>query len=156
MWWRIKRSEFNKQKGDGNKKAMKKIVNSGVVPGIIAYSDDIPVGWCAVQPRESFPVLENSRILKRIDSKSVWSIVCFFINKDFRRKGLSTELIREAVKYAKKNGAEVVEGYPVEPPAGKSPDVFVYTGLSSAFRKAGFKEETRRSRTRPFMRYYIK
>lgn len=36
------------------------------------------------------------------------------------------------------------------------PDTFMWTGLASAFRKAGFKEILRRSATRPIMRYYVK
>ncbi|MFH0931574.1 MAG: GNAT family N-acetyltransferase, partial [Candidatus Zixiibacteriota bacterium] len=85
MWWRLSRSQFNKQKGEGNRKALKKIVDSGEIPGILAYADGKPIGWCSVAPREGFPVLERSRILKRIDEKPVWSVVCFFVAKPFRR-----------------------------------------------------------------------
>ena len=49
-------------------------------------------------------------------------------------------------------GARILEGYPVEPGKGPMPDVFVYTGIASAFRAAGFEEAARRSKTRPIMR----
>jgi hypothetical protein len=29
MWWRLKRSEFERQKGEGNRLALKRIVDSG-------------------------------------------------------------------------------------------------------------------------------
>lgn len=156
MWWRLSRAQFNKQKGEGNRKAMKKIVDSGEVPGILAYSDGLPVGWCAVAPRERFILLENSRILKRVDDKPVWSVVCFFVAKPFRKDGISLKLLKAAIEFAKKKGAKILEGYPVEPKKKKVPDLFVYHGLASAFRKAGFAEVLRRSETRPIMRYHIK
>lgn len=153
MCWRLKRSQFEKQKGAGNKKALKKIVAAGEVPGLLAYAGREPVGWCSVAPREAFPVLENSRILKRVDDQPVWSASCFFVARPYRRQGLSVKLLRAAVTYAKKKGARMVEGYPVEPKKSPMPDVFAWTGLADAFRRAGFKEVLRRSPTRPIMRY---
>ncbi len=156
MWWRISRAEFRKQKGEGNKKSIKKIVFRGGVPGILAYVNGQAVGWCSIQPREVFPRLDNSRILQRVDDKPVWSIVCFFIARGFRKSGISEELIKAAVKHAKKHGAKIIEGYPTEPKNEKVADTFVYTGFYSSFKKVGFKEVERRSETRPIMRYYIK
>lgn len=135
---------------------MKKIVNSGTVPGIMAYALGQPVGWCSIGPREVFPRLERSRILKRVDQKPVWSVVCFVVTKPFRRQGISTKLLRAAVKYAEEQGARIVEGYPVEPKKASMPDLFAYHGLASTFRKAGFVEVAQRSATRPIMRHYIK
>jgi hypothetical protein len=155
MWWRLKRSKFEKQKGNINRQAMKQLVDSGRVPGIIAYVADVPAGWCAVEPREMLPALANSRILKPVDDQSVWSIVCFFIDKKLRNAGLSAHLIHAAVRYVKEQGGRIVEGYPVEPKKDKMPSVFAWTGFYSAFKKAGFKEVARRSETRPIMRFKI-
>jgi GNAT superfamily N-acetyltransferase len=152
MWWRLPRQEFVQGKGEGNKRAMRRLVAAGGTPGILAYSSGEPVGWCSLGPRGSFPVLDRSRILKRVDDQPVWSVVCFFVAKKHRRQGLAVKLLEAAVAYAGKRGARIVEGYPVEPKKGDMPDVFVYTGLASAFRKAGFVEVARRSETRPVMR----
>ena len=156
MYWRIRQSVWEKQKGDGNKKAIKKIIFSDEVPGILAYLNDEPVGWCSVAPREEFIKLGNSRILKPVDDNLVWSVVCFFIHRNYRRKGLSITLLNAAKKFVKSKGGKIIEGYPVEPKKDKMPDAFAWTGLSEAFKKAGFKEVLRRSETRPIMRYYLK
>jgi len=155
MWWRIKRSVFEKQKGEANHRAMKGLVHAGQIPGIIAYVAGVPVAWCAVEPRGNFPALANSRILKPLDDQPVWSIVCFFVDKNYRNAGLNVQLIQAAVQYVKKRGGQIVEGYPVEPKKEKMPSVFAWTGFSSAFIKAGFSEVARRSETRPIMRYFI-
>jgi GNAT superfamily N-acetyltransferase len=152
----MKRSEFKERKGEKNKKAFKKIVASGEVPGIIAYADGKPVGWCALAPRENYPLLKTSRVLASLDAEPVWSVTCFFVAKPFRRKGVTVQLLKAAVAYARKKGVGIVEGYPVEPREnGRLPDVFVYTGLAPAFRSAGFVEVLRRSETRPIMRYTV-
>jgi predicted GNAT family acetyltransferase len=154
-YWLLKRSEYDRlRQGDGTKKFFRKIVNKGTTPGILAYAGDDAIGWCAIQPRENYPVLQNSRILQPVDDKKVWSIVCFYIQSKYRKQGLTISLINEAVKFAKSKGAKIVEGYPVEPKKQTAP-VFIYTGIASAFLRAGFKEVLRRSETRPIMRYYI-
>jgi len=155
MWWRLKRSQFEKQKGQENKKTFKKIVDSGEIPGLLAFANGQPIAWCSVAPRETYPVLERSRILKRIDDKAVWSVVCFFVAKPFRHKGVTLKLLKAAVKYAKECNARIIEGYPVEPKKTSMPDVFAFTGLAATFHKAGFVEVLRRSETRPIMRYFI-
>lgn len=156
MLWRLKRSEFEKQKGAQNKASFKAVVDSGKAPGILAYANGSPIGWCALAPRETYPALDRSRVLKRIDDKPVWSIVCLFIARPYRRKGVSVRLLKAAADYVRHLGGKIVEGYPVEPRKDEMPDVFAWTGLASAFLEAGFVECGRRSETRPIMRYEIR
>lgn len=156
MFWRLTRAEFEKGKGEKNRRAMKNLIDSGQIPGLLAYVDNVPVGWCSVGPRENYSALERSRVLKPIDNRPVWSIVCFFITKEYRRQGLSVALLKAAIDHAETNGATIVEGYPIDPREKDYVDTFAYTGLVSAFKKAGFKEVARHSETRPIMRYIIK
>jgi GNAT superfamily N-acetyltransferase len=155
MYWRMPRRDFDALHGEGTRQLLKELVDAGQTPGVLAYAGDTPVGWCALAPRETYLTLENSRILKRVDGRPVWSVVCFFVDRHFRRQGVSVALLRAAVDFARQHGARMVEGYPVEPKKDLVPDVFVYTGLASAFLKAGFIEVLRRSETRPIMRYEI-
>ena len=155
MTWRLKRSEFDRGKGEGNRKAFRAIVRSGAEPGVLAYAGSEPVGWCAVAPREAYTVLERSRVLAPVDGRPVWSISCLFVTRGMRRSGVSVPLIRAAVEHAAGHGAEVVEAYPVEPYSAAMPAAFAWTGIASAFEKAGFKEVLRRSRARPIMRFEV-
>jgi GNAT superfamily N-acetyltransferase len=156
MYWRESSREFEEKKGKGNKTALRRLVKGRAQTGIIAYDEKNPVGWIAFAPREEFTRLETSRILKRIDNKPVWSVVCFFIHKNYRRKGLTIELLKEAEKHARKNGGRILEGYPIEPKTENYAPVFAYTGLASAYRQAGFTEVARRSETRPVMRKVLR
>jgi GNAT superfamily N-acetyltransferase len=155
MWWRISRSEFNRNQGEGNQKAMKEIVDSGVIPGILAYDDIYPVGWCSIAPREQFASLNRSPVLKPVDDRDVWSIVCFFIDKKHRGKDLTLELIQGAVEYASSQGAEIIEAYPTVSRGGRMPPVSSFMGMPHLFEKAGFEEVARPSRSKMIMRFYV-
>ena len=155
MWFRLKRSEFDEKKGAGTQRMMKKLVNAGDAPGILAYDGDEPVGWCSIAPRSEFDSLNRSRTLKPVDEQPVWSIVCFFIAKGYRRSGMTRKLIEAAVEYAKAQDAKIIEAYPIEPKKDDVPVFYAYTGFASTFRKLGFKEVLRRSESRPIMRLEI-
>ena len=153
MYWRLPKKTWKEYQGAGNKRKIKQLVSKGVFTGLLAYIDSKPVGWCSLGPREDFPALEKSRILGRFDDKPVWSIVCFFIDKDHRRKGVSEQILEKIVDYAQKEKIKILEGYPVVPNKANYPLTFAYTGFYNSFIKAGFKEVIRRSPTRPIMRY---
>jgi len=152
MYWRLRRSVWEKQKGDKNRRTLRKIVEAGKPAGVLAYDGNKPIGWCAVAPRQDFVTLANSRILKPVDDQLVWSLPCFFVAKEYRRRGVTAQLLQGAVEYAKKQGAKIVEGYPNDPKSGPMADAFAWTGFASAFKKARFTEVARRSKTRPVMR----
>lgn len=154
MTWRLPRSEFHKNKGEGNRRAFRRIVRSGSEPGVLAYADGKPVGWCAVAPRAGFSFLERSRVLAPVDEQPVWSITCLFVAKEWRRRGLSAKLIEAAVRLARKHGAKIVEAYPQDVKT-ILPAPFVWTGVTRAFQKAGFVVAARRSKLRPIVRLIL-
>lgn len=154
MFWKLRGKAFEKASGEVAHQMQKSVVDSGIVPGLLAYADDQPIGWVAVEPRKEYPRLAHSRVLQPVDDQKVWSVPCFFVDRKFRGQGVTVSLLKAAVEYVRSKGGRIVEGYPVET-HGKTPDVFAYTGTSSAFQKAGFKEVTRNSPTRPIFRYEI-
>ncbi|MCH7586691.1 MAG: GNAT family N-acetyltransferase [Chloroflexi bacterium] len=157
MWWRSKRSEFEERHWAGNRKAMKEIVDSGMVPGILAYQDGVPAAWCSVAPREHYGSLNRSPVLKRLDDTPVWSIVCFYVGKEYRKGGMLAALIRGAIEYVRDQGGKIVEAYPTVPKEGvRMPPVSSFMGLPSAFEKAGFVEVARPSKSKVILRYTIK
>jgi GNAT superfamily N-acetyltransferase len=137
MWWRLKAGDWKQNKGAGNRAAMKRIVDSGREPGILAYDESRAIGWCAVEPRDHYPRLAKSRTLQPLDHRPVWSVTCFFIRKEYRRRGVSTALLEAAAAHVKSKGGNLLEGYPVVPEQ-PVPDAFAWTGLLPAFEAAGF------------------
>lgn len=152
MAWRLPREEWTASKGVGNRRAFRRIVVAGGKPGVLAYAAGEPVGWCAVAPREAYVALDRSRVLRPVDDRPVWSVSCLFVLRAHRRRGIASRLLRAAAEFASERGASIVEGYPVEPWTADAPGAFLWTGTPAAFRRAGFREVERRSRSRPIMR----
>lgn len=155
MWWRTTRSKFQQQQGEGNRKTMQAMVQSGTVPGILAYDGERAVGWCSVAPRQQYASLNRSPVLKPLDEQPVWSLVCLFVHKDHRQQGIATALIRAAVDYVREQGGKVVEAYPTVPREDRLPPVSSYMGIPAMFERAGFLATAHPSQSRIIMRYTI-
>jgi len=155
MRWRLPRARFESQKGDANKQALRRGIESDVYQGLLAYRNGEPVAWCSLGPREDYPALDDTDVLARVDYQSVWSITCVHVAKRHRRQGISVALIRAAVEYAKNQGAAIVEAYPVIMRGPRIPVAAAMTGFHSAFVAAGFTEAMRRVDVRPIMRFLI-
>jgi len=151
MYWRRPARQWRAGKGEGNRRALKRLVDGGNVPGILALRGEEAVGWCAVSPRRELPRLAGSRILAPVDEEPVWCISCLFVAKGHRRRGISRALVAAACRHARERGGRIVEGYPHDEAAGAA-DAFVWTGLLSSFTANGFVEVARRSPKRPVVR----
>jgi GNAT superfamily N-acetyltransferase len=156
MYYRLSKNDFAEGKIDeGNKRAMKEIVWANKAAGLLGFYEGEAIAWCAFAPREDFMKLERSRVHKRIDNLKVWSVPCFFIHKDFRRNGISVELLKGVIKYAASIGIEIIEAYPAIPTKEKLPDSFLWIGLYKSFERSGFEIVDRTSKNRPMVRYYV-
>lgn len=105
-------------------------------PGVLAYVDGEPAGWCSVAPRASYRRLMSSRTIPVLD-ESAWSIVCFVVRAGYRGRGLMHDLLDGAVAHARKHGATTVEGYPVEL-EGRLDPITGYMGTTELFEAHGF------------------
>jgi GNAT superfamily N-acetyltransferase len=137
--------------GRENRGAMKAIVDRGTVPGLIGYEHGVPVAWVSLGPREDYPKLRRSPVMKPVDDRPVWSIICFFVVPSARRSGLADRMLRAAVDHARTQGARLVEAYPVDTGERRAADT-MYFGAKSMYDRTGFREVARRRPTRPVMR----
>ena len=151
MRWRMTSTEFRRSSKPKRIEALRDNVANGRPTGVLAYVDGIPVGWCSIAPREEFRGLERYRKLARIDDAAVWSATCFFVDRMYRRGGLTGDLLKAAVRYAKENGASVVESYPVESSAVS----YTYMGSPETFTRAGFSDVTPLGRERRMFRIVL-
>jgi GNAT superfamily N-acetyltransferase len=152
QWTRIRRPEWTALGRDGRKQRLQAEVESGLAPGLLAYRDGRPVGWCAIAPRPATAKFNASRITgPEGPDAGVWAITCFFIATGERRQGLMARLIEAACRHAFAAGASAVEACPIEP-ARKLSWGEGFVGIASTFAAAGFVEVARRSPARPLMR----
>jgi len=131
--WRRLPSGSDRRDSDVKRATLERTVQAGTPVGLLVYLDGEPAGWCSVAPRETFRDLGGNEYG---DGTSVWSVVCFFVPRARRGQGLAAQLLGAACDEALAAGADVIEGYPVDP---DSPS-YRFMGVRSMFLDAGFEE----------------
>jgi len=150
MRWRLASAAYKRSTQESRIAALASLVAQDIPVGVLAYRDGEPIAWVSVAPRETYAALERFKALPRADDFPVWSVVCFFVDRHERGQGLTLGLLQAAVAFAISQGAEIVEGYPVEP----GPRLYTYMGSPTTFLRAGFQEIAQPTEGRPIMRYY--
>ena len=136
---------------ESNKRALRALVDRGVVPGLIGYDKGLPIGWVSLGPREDYAKLKHSPVMKAVDEKAVWSIVCFFVDRTARHRGVAAAMLKAAIAWAKKQRVTLLEAYPCDKPR-RSVDDCMWFGAKAMFDRAGFVEVARRKPLRPVVR----
>ncbi len=150
--WFYRGARMERQFADRNRDALREQVRRGP-PGVLGYLNGVASGWCAVAPRPSYTRLARSRVLAgvpadEVGDPAVWSVTCFVVRRTARGRGLSGALLAGAVDLARRGGAAVVEGYPVDVDA-PAPSAGLYPGPLPVFLRAGFTEVRRTPQGRP-------
>jgi GNAT superfamily N-acetyltransferase len=136
----------------------------GWSPGLIAYRDGQAVGWVSFDRREAYERLATSRLLRPVDDREVWSVVCFVVAASARRSGVASRLLDAAIDYARHHGVRLLEAYPVDVSSStsrKRSSADLWRGTVPMFERAGFTTvEVRRQHSsappRPIMRRAIR
>lgn len=137
-----------------NRSDLMALAASDQPPGLIGYRNGVPIGWISLGPRQDFAKLAKSPVMKPVDELPVWSIVCFVVPSEYRKKGVARALLAGAVEYARQRGVRLLEAYPVdktEPSAGDSS----WFGSKAMYDVAGFEEVARRKPARPVVRLQL-
>jgi GNAT superfamily N-acetyltransferase len=150
------REAFSKFPAEERAFRLRQQCTSEATAGLIAYLDGEPVGWCAVEPRTAYSgLLRNNRVPweGRDEDKAdagVWAVTCLFTRAGFRRQGVSHELARAAVEFARDRGARALEGYPMTSTNAILEELHV--GTEAAFAAAGLVAVSRPTVRRAVMR----
>ncbi len=125
--------------------------------GVVAYLDDEPAGWCAVDRRSVYGRVRGSPVPwagrdEDKDDESVWAIACLVVRKGFRHQGLTYPLVAAAVEHARSRGAAAVEGYPLLTEGRQITWDELSVGPVGPFLAAGFREVSHPTKRRVVMR----
>lgn len=156
QWWRVERGGrlWQETRGAKAKRMMKRLFQSNQITGLLAYDGYRAVGWCSYGPRSVFPRLDRTKAYRRDDIAGVWSINCFFIDRNYRRQGLARSMLGAAVKFIRKRKVKIIEAYPVTmTKEGKRlPPAFSYQGPLKIFEDEGFEVVQQSAPSRPLVR----
>lgn len=152
-WWMLTGKEFDAASSQERRDLLQQEVATGHEPGLLAYRQGKPVGWCAVGPRDRYARLNSprARVYRRIDDEDTWVVNCFFVRKDQRRSGISQSLLAATIDQAVRHGATILEGYPRDTSTRSVGAAELFVGTLEMFSAAGF-EEVNRVGDRPLVR----
>ena len=151
MHWRRPDGGFGDERD--NRERFAERAASGRPPGLLGYIDAGPVGWVQVGPRDEFPTILRSPLVRPVDGIETWSINCFVVRTGHRKRGIGAGLLAAAIGFAVDQGASVIEGYPVD--GARASVVDYFTGTLSMFQEHGFVEIIRRKESRPIVRLRV-
>jgi len=125
-----------------NRKEKKALVKHDRSHGILVYAGDQAVGWCQYGPKEELPRIDSGRNYSNLDlstdkGRKLWRLTCFFVDRDFRKKGVAGVALRGALDSIRKHGGGVVEAYP--PTSKEGGSWALWFGTVAMFEREGFK-----------------
>jgi ribosomal protein S18 acetylase RimI-like enzyme len=157
-WWRQTTPLFQsgcRNSGTGNRQLLHRITDEGRAAGLLGYEQGVPVGWVSLGPRRDFGRVLRSPNLKPEPGEpddGIWSIVCFWVPRQHRRRGIGAALLDGAVAYAAGQGVATLEAYPIDTDHDRVSSAGIFTGTLEMFVRAGFTEVRRRAGKRPVVR----
>lgn len=162
-WFRFRGRDFTNSTAAQNRADFESAASALAperAPGLVAYQDDVVVGWTSLGPREDYDRLMHAKVLGPIDDRPVWSIVCFVVARHARGRGVGRALLVAAIDYARAHGATTIEAYPVDTHAGRITSANAAGGTLTMFERAGFEVVTWRQANakttpRPIVRLYL-
>jgi GNAT superfamily N-acetyltransferase len=151
MRWRLPSGRYREMGRNGRAAALAGLVRADEPVGVLAYQGEQAVGWCSIAPRDSYRAIGASRVIPRLPGDRVWSVTCFFLAPQARRRGLTAPLLEAACAYAARSGALIAEAYPW--PGGAS---YRYMGTRDLYLGAGFHDVPVPEGYRPVMRRVLR
>ena len=141
--------------GGGNRRRFEGMAAQAPTPmGVLGLVDGEPIGWCACGPRSRYRASSSGRQMlhhrTRAEDEWVWLVACLFVRSGFRGQGVTSALVRSAIRLARDHGAAAIEAWPVTGPDPQAADAFL--GREKTFEHLGFRCVERPSANRSIMR----
>jgi len=122
---------------DGRRALKKRLVADGRAHAALVFDGDVAVGWCQYGHPDELPGIHHRRDYEAgLFDLPDYRITCIFVDRRYRRKGLSAVALQGALDLISETGGGVVEGYPHDN-QGKKKSV-LYNGTRTLFERAGF------------------
>jgi GNAT superfamily N-acetyltransferase len=146
------KSPEQRRSAEATKAYKERLVKEDSAHAALLFVGDTCVAWCQFGPPQELPNIYHR---KEVESKMTlpdWRITCIFVDRDYRKKGLSFVALNGALELIKNSGGGVVESYPQDTEGRKISNSFLYNGTKEIFEKAGFTYEGKKGKNHCIMR----
>src|SRR4051794_15633368 len=125
--------------GESNHDIKKRCVQAGTNHAALVFDGERAVGWCEYGTPAELPNIHHR---KQYDDETTqlpdYRLTCFFVDRDYRRKGVAAVALRGALDLIAEAGGGTVEAYPHDIGGKKVSASFLYNGTRTMFEEAGF------------------
>ncbi|MBL0343868.1 GNAT family N-acetyltransferase [Candidatus Villigracilis affinis] len=119
-------------------------VREGRAHAALVYDGKEAVGWCQFGPTDELPRIKHKREYQSgLEKLPDWRITCFFVDREYRGKGVTSAALEGALKEIARLGGGTVESYPEDVEGRSVSGSFLYNGAISIFERLGFKRMRR-------------
>ena len=142
--WCMEFHPEGKERGTHRREMKERRVRQGTAHAALVYDEATCVGWCQFGIPEELPRIKHLRIYGEGSfPPPQWRITCFFVDKAYRRRGVSSAALAGALEEISRLGGGIVESYPEDVTDRKVSDSFLYNSRLAMFERQDF-ERVRR------------
>jgi GNAT superfamily N-acetyltransferase len=124
---------------EGNRALKDRLVAEGRAHAALVFDGEQAVAWCEYGTPDELPNINHRKEYEAgLGDPPDYRLTCFFVDKKYRRKGLSEAALQGALDLIAEAGGGRVEAYPQDTQGKKITASFLYNGTRSLFEQAGF------------------
>ncbi len=137
-WFHTFVSEKTRDAED-NRALKERLVHDGRAHAALVMDGKEAVAWCEYGTPQELPNINHRKQYEaELDQLPDYRITCLFVDKRYRRTGMSALALQGALRLIGEAGGGIVEGYPQDTAGKKITASFLYNGTRSLFEQAGF------------------
>ena len=123
---------------EGNRVLKEQLVREDRAHAALVFDGDEAVAWAQFGPPRELPNIHHRKEYEEsLDKLPDYRITCIFVDKRYRRKGVTAVALRGAVDLIAQRGGGTVEGYPHDTTDGRKVSV-LYNATRVLYEEAGF------------------
>lgn len=124
---------------EGSRLMKRQLVLEGRAHAALVFDGDAAVAWAEYGTPQELPNIQHRKdYVAGLAQEPDYRITCFFVDRDYRRQGVSGIALRGALDLISAAGGGVVEAYPHDIGGKKTSASFLYNGTRTLFEEAGF------------------
>jgi hypothetical protein len=149
------RSPEQKKSSEATKAYKRRLVEEERAHAALVFDGEICVAWCQYGTPQELPNIYHKKEVEGKMTMPDWRITCIFVDRDYRKKGLSLFALNGALELIRVSDGGVVESYPQDAQGRKINNSFLYNGTKEIFEAAGFYYEGEKGKNHCIMRKTI-
>ena len=137
--WCVEFHPDGKARGAHRRALKEQKVRDGTTHAALVFDGERCIGWCQFGAPAELPRIKHLRVYTAgLETLPDWRITCFFVDRDYRGRGVASLALEGALKLISRLGGGKVESYPEDVENRKVSDSFLHNSRLAMFERQGF------------------